>query len=48
MIGLAIDGMGQMVGYALGTGKALDKVAKFEVDRFKHIREQDRLEILGD
>jgi hypothetical protein len=47
MIGLAIDGMGQMVGYALGTGNALDKVAKFEVDRFKHIREQDRLEILG-
>lgn len=48
MIGLAIDGMGQMVGYALGTGNALDKVAKFEVDRFKHIREQDRLDILGD
>ncbi len=47
MIGLAIDGLGQMVGYALGTGNALDKVAKFEVDRFKHIREQDRLEILG-
>lgn len=48
IIGLAIDGMGQMVGYALGTGNALDKVAKFEVDRFKHIREQDRLDILGD
>jgi len=48
MIGLAIDGMGQMVGYAFGTGNALDKVAKFEVDRFKHIREQDRLDILGD
>ncbi|MFZ1744920.1 MAG: glycosyltransferase [Nitrospirales bacterium] len=47
MTGLAIDGMGQMVGYALGTGNALDKVARFEVDRFKHIREQDRLEILG-
>lgn len=47
MIGLAIDGMGQMVGYAFGTGNALDKVARFEVDRFKHIREQDRLDILG-
>lgn len=46
MIGLAIDGMGQMVGYAFGTGNALDKVARFEVDRFKHIREQDRLDIL--
>ena len=47
VIGLAVDGMGQMFGYALGTGNALDKVARFEVDRFKHIREQDRLEILG-
>lgn len=47
IIGLAIDGVGQMVGYALGMGNALDKVAKYEVDRFKHVREQDRLEILG-
>jgi hypothetical protein len=47
IIGLAIDGVGQMVGYALGTGNALDKVARYEVDRFKHVREQDRLEILG-
>jgi len=47
IIGLAIDGVGQMIGYALGMGNAKDKVAKFEVDRFKHVREQDRLEILG-
>jgi len=47
IIGLAIDGVGQMVGYALGTGNALDKVAKLEVDRFKHVRKQDRLDILG-
>ncbi len=47
IIGLAIDGVGQMIGYALGTGNALDKVAKYEFDRFKHVREQDRLEILG-
>jgi hypothetical protein len=46
-IGLAIDGVGQMIGYALGTGNALDKVAKYEVDRFKHVREQDRVELLG-
>jgi hypothetical protein len=48
IIGLAIDGVGQMVGYALGTGDALDKVARYEVDRFKHVREQDRVEILGE
>jgi hypothetical protein len=47
IIGLAIDGIGQMIGYALGTGNALDKVSKYEVDRFKHVREQDRLKILG-
>ena len=47
IIGLAIDGVGQMVGYALGAGNALGKVARYEVDRFKHVREQDRLEILG-
>lgn len=47
IIGLTIDGVGQMIGYALGAGNALDKVAKYEVDRFKHVREQDRLEILG-
>jgi hypothetical protein len=41
IIGLTIDG------YALGAGNALDKVARYEVDRFKHIREQDRLDILG-
>jgi len=48
IIGLAIDGVGQMVGYALGTGDALDKVARYEVDRFKHVRKQDRVEILGE
>jgi hypothetical protein len=47
IIGLVIDGAGQMFGYALGTGNAQDKVAKYEVDRFKHVRKQDRLEILG-
>jgi hypothetical protein len=47
IIGLTIDGVGQMVGYALGAGNALGKVARYEVDRFKHVREQDRLDILG-
>lgn len=47
VIGLAIDGVGQMVGYALGMGNAQDKVAKLEVDRFKHVCKQDRLDILG-
>lgn len=47
IVGLTIDGIGQLVGYALGAGNALDKVATYEVDRFAHVREQDRLELLG-
>jgi hypothetical protein len=48
VIGLAIDGLGQSIGYALGAGNALKRVARYEVDRFKHVCEQDRLELLGE
>lgn len=46
-IGLVIDGIGQMIGYAVGVGNALEKVATYEADRFRHIRTQDRIDILG-
>lgn len=46
-IGLLIDGLGQMIGYAIGAGNALEKVAQYETDRFRHVREQDRIDILG-
>jgi len=46
-VGLLIDGVGQMIGYAVGTGNALEKVAQYETDRFQHVREQDRIDILG-
>jgi hypothetical protein len=46
-IGLMIDGVGQMIGYAMGTGNTLEKVAKYEVDRFRHVREQDRMDLWG-
>jgi len=46
-VGLAVDGLGQMAGYALGAGSARERVARYEVDRFRHVREQDRLDILG-
>lgn len=45
--GLLIDGLGQMLGYAFGAGNALAKVAQYETDRFRHVREQDRIDILG-
>lgn len=47
IFGLTIDGAGQFLGYAFGTGNALTKVAKYEVDRYKHIRHQDRVDLLG-
>jgi GT2 family glycosyltransferase len=47
IMGLALDGVGQMIGYALGTGRALEQVARYEVNRFKHVCEQDRVELLG-
>lgn len=46
-IGLLIDGVGQMIGYAIGAGNALEKVAQYETDRFRHVREQDRIDLLG-
>lgn len=47
VIGLAVDGVGQMIGYAFGAGNALERVGKYEMDRFRHVREQDRVDILG-
>jgi len=46
-IGLVVDGVGQMIGYAGGVGNALEKVATYEADRFQHIRTQDRIDLLG-
>ena len=45
-IGLVLDGVGQMIGYAIGVGNALEKVAQYEANRFQHIRKQDRIDIL--
>lgn len=47
VIGLAVDGVGQMIGYAFGAGNALERVGRYEMDRFRHVREQDRIDILG-
>lgn len=45
LFGLIVDGAGQMVGYAAGTGSARDKLARLEFHRFRHIppRERDAL-----
>ncbi len=40
--GLAMDGLGQLVGYALGTGRAADRVARYEFHRARHVRPDER------
>ena len=42
MIGLALNGIGQMIGYALGVGNALEKYSKYEFHRDRHVTETDR------
>jgi len=43
--GLAMDGMGQMAGYALGTGRAADLVARYEFHRARYVRPEERREL---
>ncbi|BCA55526.1 hypothetical protein W02_26660 [Nitrospira sp. KM1] len=45
VIGLVMDGIGQLVGYAAGVGGAVDQVARFEFHRFRHIRDEDRRDL---
>ncbi len=40
--GLAMDGLGQLAGYALGTGRAADRVARYEFHRSRHVRPDER------
>jgi hypothetical protein len=44
-LGLALDGIGQVVGYAAGPGGSVDKLATFEMDRRQHITARERAEI---
>jgi len=45
VIGLILDGVGQLVGYAAGVGRAVDQVARFEFHRLRHIRDEDRQDL---
>jgi len=44
MLGLAVDGMGEMMGYALGAGDAMEKIFYFEFHRDRHLTKRDRQE----
>jgi len=41
--GLALDGLGQMLGYAIGTGNAKTRLVRLEYDRSRHLNEADRI-----
>ncbi len=41
-IGLAADGLGQLVGYLAGAGSSLRKLAHYEFRRIDHVTEHDR------
>jgi GT2 family glycosyltransferase len=47
VVGLMLDGIGQMLGYAFGVANAVEEVAKIEANRARHITEQDRMDIFG-
>ena len=44
-IGLGLDGLGQLVGYLFGPGKASDRVEKYEYRRIDHITSSDRQQL---
>lgn len=45
LMGLALDGLGQAVGYALGPGDTARRLADFEVDRLRHVTGRDRAQL---
>ncbi len=42
LLGLVLDGLGQMAGYAAGPGSTPEKLATFEMDRPQHLTRQDQ------
>jgi len=42
IIGLAVDGIGEMLGYALGIGDALEKLTDMEFHRERYLNRADR------
>lgn len=42
VVGLALDGAGEMVGYILGAGDASQRLSDFEFHRYRYLSEEDR------
>ncbi|MGH7791074.1 MAG: hypothetical protein ACREOB_02040, partial [Thermodesulfobacteriota bacterium] len=43
ILGLVVSALGEMFGYALGTGTAKQKLSNLEFHRIRHISDKDRL-----
>jgi hypothetical protein len=41
-IGLALDGVGQGVGYLLGSGRSMERLSRYEFNRIEHVRPADQ------
>ena len=48
IVGLAVDGAAQFVGYLVGAGDALDHIGRYEFHRAQRITENDRREVLAE
>ncbi len=42
LLALILDGIGQMLGFALGQGSTAERLARFEYDRLRHLTPRDR------
>ncbi len=47
LLGLVLDGIGQMLGYAMGAGASKQKLGHYEFHRFKHVTKKDRKALLS-
>ncbi len=48
MLGLSVDALGQMAGYAFGTAVGADRLAKYECHRVQHVTARDRREVFAE
>lgn len=47
LVGLVVASFGEMLGYALGAGKAMEQMREFEYHRDQHVLVQDRLSMVS-
>jgi hypothetical protein len=48
LIGLTLDGLGQMIGYILGAGNSKTRLSIFEFNRLRYLTEEDRRMVMNE